>query len=57
LEASGAFAFVAPEPIPDGRGRNARGGGYRARRFARLPPLDNQRSHLWCCFGVVLVLL
>jgi hypothetical protein len=55
LEASGAF--VAPEPFPDGRGRNAYGAGYRARRFARLEAPGNQRSHLRCCFGVVLVLL
>jgi hypothetical protein len=31
-----AFAFMAPEPFPDGRGRNAYGAGFRAGNFARL---------------------
>jgi hypothetical protein len=45
-EASGAFAFVAPEPFLDGRRRNAYSAGYGARRFARLQPCENKTSHV-----------
>jgi hypothetical protein len=46
LETRHAFAFVAPEPFPDGRGRNTYGAGYGARRFARSERCDNQDSHV-----------
>ena len=41
-----AFAFVAAEPFPDGRGRNTYGAGYGARRFARSERCDNQDLHV-----------
>jgi len=46
LETRYAFAFVAPEPFPDGRRRNAYSAGYGAPRFARLAAPDNQDSHV-----------
>jgi hypothetical protein len=46
LETRYAFAFVAPEPFPDGRRRNTYGAGYGARRFARSERCDNQDSHV-----------
>ena len=57
LETRYAFAFVAPEPFPDGRRRNAYSAGYGAPRFARLAAPDNQDSHVWRRPGIVLALL
>jgi len=53
LETRYAFAFVAPEPFPDGRRRNAYSAGYGAPRFARLAAPDSQGSHVRCCFGIL----
>ena len=41
-----AFAFVAPEPFPDGRGRNTYGAGYGAAAFRPLGAL--RQSGLAC---------
>ncbi len=48
------LAFVAPEPFPYGRGRNAYGAGYGARRSARLAAPGNQSSHVRRRPGIVM---
>ena len=53
LEAGGAFAFVAPEPFPDGRGRNAYGADY----GAGISPAWRRPTIKARMFGVVLAFL
>ena len=53
-EARHAFAFVAPEPFPDGRGRNTYGAGHERGVSPARSVATNQELRM---FGVVLAFL